>query len=411
MPSFRGSVISAVVGTFGCLTIFGFGSFIVPSAAAPEALSAKTSSRHLVVDFDGRLSVHDVLKIMKSTGGEITRIAYSGSAAQGATSVPEQASDGEIEALGEALFARVDRPVPPVIQIEFDTAGATVTPARMLRGRRHVTDVRALDRAKPQQILPAVDSPSARQTRTLPAVSLPNYFPTWWQDEARNELRCVSFQYVGGPCQSWLRLRAMNQTFAYVDSSPTAWPDKDWGLEVDLSLWNDAVCSASTGAGVYQPGWWADAGTYQWVTDIPASADPYLDDNRASDACQRLTQSFGVGSPWMLRKGATYTFYIATKDYNHVPASVFSASFQATSNDCNNVWLSPNTNCMGLNFNRTWPYGSTDSPLVGKARGWTVPGCSRSRDGWSAPQYWANGARKLLPAPDSYYDTCLTNDW
>lgn len=236
------------------------------------------------------------------------------------------------------------------------------------------------------------------------------YFPKTWKGEANNAYRCTSYAYVGGPCHATTPLSEMQQL---ISNDNHRWPQSDWGLEVSLDLYNSAVCSGGTANDVYQPGWWAAPQTYQWVTNIPRYARPYLGDNRLFDDCTRLTQSFGIGWPWSLISGYEYSFFIATRNPNKVASSRFGAGFQAVSNDCDDIGRDPHTDCMGQNTSRVWRHGMQSQIVVNRNRSLTVPGCARMASGWSAPVYWRNGTRAYVPSgaggSGSYYDTCMPN--
>jgi len=155
----------------------------------------------------------------------------------------------------------------------------------------------------------------------------------------------------------------------------------DFGYEHNLSTYNYNLPGPpehrpSCPRGAYSNFWagWADG--YKWNSvragwNYPAESAPYWDWNDATDSCQKLDFTIGIGYPPRLEPTIEYFHWIAapagTED-----SSEFDLSAQKLSNDCNDLGREPNSWCMGLEFNRP---GSGSEPLIGASRAWRVPGC------------------------------------
>jgi len=176
-------------------------------------------------------------------------------------------------------------------------------------------------------------------------------------------------------------------------------PD-DWGLEVEVSLFNSKnsgptrpFCLPSNAPDRY---WFGtptptdlgrEPAIVGWTLStigIPAvSLDPeywgaYRDSASYSDNCTRQSLSIGIahpaaafGSTGEPIGGFKTTIYGEPGTENSSP---YSAGYQAVTNNC--FGAQPNTDCMGLNPAADLPNGWGKSDLiVNLDRGWFMPGC------------------------------------
>ena len=169
----------------------------------------------------------------------------------------------------------------------------------------------------------------------------------------------------------------------FVGSRPSAMPT-DWGIELEVSLYNDDL-------GLSHPfclptdldEFWGVHDVNSWTLLVPndpfgGNYGSYLDSQDASDPCSRNALAIGIGYPQnlpMSNVGRTIQTMIIT-DRGAVAESEMGAYYQAVSNDCNDLGLAPNTNCMDLNGSRTFPGpGGKNLTIVNPTREWTVPNC------------------------------------
>lgn len=247
---------------------------------------------------------------------------------------------------------------------------------------------------------------------------IPNCTPPWaphtFVNGAGNNVNDPTEVYING---SYRWYTGMNGIVNYEtpDDRPhnVEYMPEDWGMEFDYNLYNDDLPGGNTRPACpfgNDRQFWGARGTNSgdevrswevWVggsTTVSAGTwGAYFDGNDASDDCSSLGLSVGVGYPRNLNDGLTgpdagvirvYTTVVA--DRGAKVSSVQSASYQATSNDCNNVGVEPNSNCMGLNVNRAFPGPGSDRHIsVGKTAGYTAPGVLYSYSGWDGPLDYA----------------------
>jgi len=178
--------------------------------------------------------------------------------------------------------------------------------------------------------------------------------------------------------------------------TPQQNPD-DFGLELGATQYNDAIVSSTprpfcpVGA---ESAFWSrvyQIGTYTWGGNVPAAAGPYTDSNIDSDPCSENSVEVGIGYPRQLQADVAYYLFVVLPTGTQ-GESPFGASASLKSNDCNDVGIDPNTDCMGLNTERDPPAGLEESQLyVSRGRSLPVPGCAGMRDGWDAPLRLPNG--------------------
>lgn len=379
----------------------------MPNAIPPTAVNEPGSFLRVEALVKPGTPAAVVTSAFQAAGISAIKLRYAGPQGVGEYAMPKEASAEQISRDVSDLFSRIRVRVPPLRMVTGIVPATHGDPSRGLSTALagHV------DRVESR---PATARSALKTRKTGPPVTSavndwPTYFPSFWRGEMNTVNRCVG---AGGSCEQRRRLATFNQGIKWGDNghTPTAWPDPDWGLEVGVNLYAPQPCIFDpAGNPVNYLGWWAKRDNYSWVTDLPSASAPYLDDNRASDECERLAVAFGVGYPRNVSgpAGYRYTFYIE-QELGLQSASRMSADYQAVSNDCNNIGRAPDSDCMGLNTGRTFPYGVQSATLVASSRSWTVPACFAMRDQWAAPVTWANGSSKLMPSPLNYYDSCIT---
>lgn len=103
--------------------------------------------------------------------------------------------------------------------------------------------------------------------------------------------------------------------------------------------------------------------------------------------------SIGIGQPRKIptqEPGVKYWFlktsintYRGTKT-----TSPMAMSYQAVSNDCNDVLQKASTNCIGLNTARVFPGPGADNGFgFNRSRGYLAPGCVTFESGQTNPTY------------------------
>lgn len=148
-------------------------------------------------------------------------------------------------------------------------------------------------------------------------------------------------------------------------------------------------------AGFGDSDWDFWSGTYEmggiWGTNVPDASAPYADYNIASDGCDEIGVEVGIDFPRQLAQDTLYLAFFELYPGTQ-SASRMAASVSMKSNDCNDLGLSPQTDCMGLNTDRDPPAGFDGSAtLVNAPRNWTVPACFLMGEGFTAPIRYAPG--------------------
>lgn len=174
-------------------------------------------------------------------------------------------------------------------------------------------------------------------------------------------------------------------------------PD-DWGFEIDMSQFNDAFSGTDPFCPIgYNEGFFAkhvpvgdDSSIISWSAwDITAGGQPgdhgasfgaYFDHNTFLDDCGRKSIAVGIGYPQNVNQAYRGVAFLGTRVVTHRGADVtfspISAVTQAVSNDCNDLGVAPESNCMDLNIGRTFPGpGSKILLSINKARGMHIPNC------------------------------------
>lgn len=413
-----------LVRTFYGVLIFALSlGFVVP-------LSAETASADSVdkaaIDASGELqylvtidqpsqpvSVADILEAASSIEGTVNAVRFEGEQGVGELFVASDDTAEVIEAAAIDLFASVNSDVPPIAGGIVSTATPMTDDEAAVFGA--IATVTRIEDSEPLQSSPKSSksgSSSSQNRSNAQASTIPNdwspWFPSDWRAEARTVNRCTNYSSAQGRCLSTIQLASLNQTITWSGSnSPAAWPNSSWGFEFGVDLKNYTLCNSSPSS---TPGWWLNPSYYEWATNVPAAAKPYLDKNRLFDPCESMSHELGIRYPGLLTSGASYIFNASTQRNVYRSSSTYSAQFQAVHDDClagQNL-----TDCMGLNQNVAFPYaGDQSETVVNINRYLSFPNCVRMHDSWSAPISWGNGSSRLMPAPLNYYDSCLSNDW
>ncbi len=166
----------------------------------------------------------------------------------------------------------------------------------------------------------------------------------------------------------------------------------DWGIEIDVSQFNYNYSGTrpSCPSG-FQNGFFAtqtypsSIGVHSWAVYEGSDAStttqisPYYDSNADLDPCNRQSMAIGLGSPQEIRmqNGVGSLQTIIRTNRGNVSGSPMSATAQALSNDCNDLGMIAQSDCMGINVNRPFPGpGSQSMPIVGAHRNIRVPTCT-----------------------------------
>lgn len=353
-------------------------------------------------------SVADLIAVASSIGGTLITVRFEGPQGVGELAVTSGDNAEVLEATAVELFAAVNSVVPPVaggiVIVSTPLSGGQISVAGVTATATQVEDTTPMSSKS--------FSPNAQSKSNTEASTVPNdwssWFPSDWRAEARTVNRCTNYSSTQGRCSSTVQLASLNQTIMWTGgNSPTVWPSTSWGFEFGVDLKNYSLCNSSPSS---TPGWWLNPSYYEWATNVPASAKPYLDNNRLFDPCESMSHELGIRYPGVLTAGASYIFNASTQRNTYRSSSTYSAQFQIVHDDC---LLGQNpTDCMGLNQNIAFPYaGDQSETVVNINRYLSFPNCARMHDSWSAPVNWSNGTSKLMPAPLNYYDSCLGNDW
>ncbi|RXR26765.1 hypothetical protein EQW78_08015 [Oerskovia turbata] len=166
----------------------------------------------------------------------------------------------------------------------------------------------------------------------------------------------------------------------------------DWGMEIDVSQFNNNFSGTRPGcASGFQNAFFATQtypsgnGVHSWAvyegSDMSTTTkiSPYFDKNSDLDPCNRQSMAIGLGSPQEIRMqnggGSLQTIIRAPR--GNVAGSPMSAAAQALSNDCNDLGMIAQSDCMGINVSRPFPGpGSQSMPIVGAHRNIRVPTCT-----------------------------------
>lgn len=345
------------------------------------------------------VSIDDALTIVREHPSVVDELLVAGKGIVGGI-VPDPALAPRRQARDAKLAFRNTFGVVPVVRGFVAQSDASSSKIDRAQERFEAADRASARRAPVPETTGSADDVDAEllglsdvkaQFELIQAQDIPEHFPSFW----KGVMYPASYQ-VQEP------QRIFDYQFSYgsaTGANPQLIPE-DWGLELGVTTWNFDIA----GSGIGRPNcgfdgtdsntdFWQKNYTTgaTWMTNLPPASVPYLDTNVATDSCQANSVEIGIGYPRQLTADTTYRAAVylgaGTKE-----ASPFSASAQLVSNDCNDAWLEPSTNCMGLNFDRT-PDGGIDQSqtYVNIDRGWSVPGCAAMADGWAGPQYTASG--------------------
>lgn len=223
-------------------------------------------------------------------------------------------------------------------------------------------------------------------TATLAAIWAPNYAETYAMDFA--DLGYPEIAAIG-TYSEW----SYNSGRA-----PTNMPD-DWGMEIDVYLENHELtgvrgdCTAG-----YLDQFWAakydlpgEQSINSWEISTSegeaislggsaGNAEAYYDWVDTSDPCSRQSFTIGIGNPHGMATvqsglawGVNATIWTAR---GTEPSSPMGGTYQAVSNDCNDLGIDADSSCMGLNTWRTFPAsGGTNHQLLLDPGSRSAAGC------------------------------------
>ncbi|MGA1829029.1 hypothetical protein [Microbacterium sp.] len=368
---------------------------------------------------DEAIESRDLLEAAEAVSGTLQLLRFEGEEGVGEMVVAEGISAEELDRQAVDLFERVGTTVPavasaiilseaPLDAADLAAAGLAGT-VQLLEQETDGFDL--LTEASAESESDSAVSRGASESPAVAAVAAvvndwSPYFPADWRAEGFNMNRCTN--YSGGTCHSTIQAASLSQSVRWMDDHrPNLWPSSRFGLEFGVALKNYSFCDADP---AYTPGYWLNPDYYEWSTGVPASAVPYLDTNRLSDACGSMSHELGVRYPSGLIAGATYGFTVTTKRNIYNSSSTYDASFQAVYDNCTDLGVGTSTDCMGLT-NPSFPWGQRSATVVNTSRYFSFPKCARMHDKWTAPIQWANGGSVLMPAPLNYYDSCFSNSW
>lgn len=296
----------------------------------------------------------DAAAVLRKVDGSFARIR--GVRLQGPTGVGEYRARAGMGLTAVIKTARAGfrqhHVVPPPLRGALVTVTAATAAQEQSRVRRLLG--RDLESVTPRiaQHVPGTTGGGERQVApgSTSAASTPALQASWAPTEWRG--RTYKYQRVGD--RSYLA-SALDMVFAWDPGqghSPSNMP-ADWGVEIGIDLYGSQsgvtrpACLPGTGSRDPVYGFWASTRNYDWGTSVEDVAEPYLDTNRASDACNRNSLSFGIGQPRkLLTSGYRYGAWMDQDDGNQT-TSKMSAGVQAVSNDCP-FGIHANTDCMGL---------------------------------------------------------------
>jgi hypothetical protein len=170
----------------------------------------------------------------------------------------------------------------------------------------------------------------------------------------------------------------------FTGSRTTAMPS-DWGIEMEVSLFNDDLQGSHPGCPTNEvEEFWGIHDVNSWTVMVPGDTlglkdyGAYIDWADASDPCSRNALAIGIGYPHNLPVTSGYdtiqTLIVTPR--GTAETSTMSSYYQAVSNDCNNLSQDPHTSCMDLNTFRGFPGPGGKALLaLNKSRGWTAPNC------------------------------------
>lgn len=367
----------------------------------------------------GSAPVEKLLKAADLVEGKLHRLRFEGEEGVGEVVVADGIDPEHLSRQAVDLFNQVNADVPPIVAAIVLSDGSlddrVLTAAGVNAAVRPVAIDEHLQSALADHAIVSDDSSEAGNAQDAVGLNAATttvvndwsaYFPADWRAEGYNMNRCTN--YSGGVCHSSIQAARLTQNVRWMDDhNPGLWPSNRFGLEFGVALKNYSFCDENPG---YTPGYWLNPDYDEWATGVPASAVPYLDTNRLSDACENLSHELGVRYPGGLYAGATYGFTLTTKRNVYTSSSTYDASFQAVYDNCTDLGLGASTDCMGLT-NPSFPWGQRSATVVNTTRYFSFPKCARMHDKWNAPVQWSNGGSILMPAPLSYYDTCFSNSW
>ncbi|WP_146159418.1 hypothetical protein [Allonocardiopsis opalescens] len=347
-------------------------------------------------EVDGREGL--VIDALRNGSVQHAVLRFSDSDATGEYFFDGERSDRLLDFMDAAFIANgVDRPALSSITIPVVDVDDRYTPERIedivpgsVRSTRYINVDSALRGRQDSAPLESDESESRAES-----IDIANWAPSYYRASMYSTTRRRPPDYdVTVPVrlfEHWFRWDAQQ------GHSPILMPD-DWGIEIEVSLYNNdpgglirPFCTnvEDGDPNHFSRGYWASEQIEAWTSSIPSSAEPYLDDVRLSDACNRNAIAIGVGRPVNISHDANYFVSMYMIPGTATTSEIW-AGAQAVSHDCPGVAQSI---CMDLNTEREFPVGDGEkgAPYANRDRNFSAPGCVQMVDGWSAPVYWENG--------------------
>ncbi|WP_223874826.1 hypothetical protein [Salinispora oceanensis] len=358
-------------------------------AKEPDPADAAGQGHPKVVTLPARVGVQDALTTAFKADVTVLELRFSGNGVVGGLMPTVGATAKDQATWVELAFQRRFNRTPAV--------SALVVPPSTSAAQ--INALQAAMAAVPQVV---VTSTPAAASKKLPAThtgspmqpldgSIDEHFPSIWEGD--------TYRTVYPPVQA--ERRAYDYWFTYESAygaQPSSFPN-DWGMEIGITTWNDSlpgwVVRPFCPPGFGDSDWDFWSGTYEmggiWGTNVPDASAPYADYNIASDGCDENGVEVGIGFPGQLVQDTLYLAFVELYPGTQ-SASRMAASVSMKSNDCNDLGLSPQTDCMGLNTNRNPPAGFDGSAtLINATRNWTAPACFLMGEGFTAPIRYAPG--------------------
>ncbi|WFE20265.1 hypothetical protein O7621_20520 [Solwaraspora sp. WMMD937] len=335
------------------------------------------------------MGVEDALSILEKIDIQVLELRFSGNGVVGGIIPMDGVTAKDQANWAELAFQRRfnRRPVVSALVVRASTSSTEIERLQSVM----TAAPPAVTTTAPAVVSRRFSVERARDTVQPLDGSIDEHYPSIWEGD--------TYRTVYPPVQA--ELRAYDYWFVYesaYSAQPSTFPS-DWGMELGITTWNDDlpgwVVRPFCPPGFGDSDWDFWSGTYEmggiWGANVPESSAPYADYNIASDGCDENGVEIGIGFPRQLAQDTLYLAFAELYPGNE-SSSRMAASVSMKSNDCNNLGLSPHTDCMGLNTDRDPPAGFDGSALlVNSSRNWTSPACFLMGEGFTNPIRYAPG--------------------
>ncbi len=349
------------------------------------------------VDLPHPVSVREALEAASSAGVDVVEVRLEGNGLIGGHAPGPSPDIAESVAEAEGAFRQRFGAVPVVPGLILAPGTRAEDVAVLVAGLTAAPEAE-IDRTPPDLRGPAAagsgqTSAPASATRessagALDPQDLPSHFPS--------AMTILAYYGIVPPGSERSVFEYQVRWSSALGHTPQDVPD-DFGLELGATQFNDEIVSSTPRPFCpveAESAFWSriyQIGTYTWGGNVPAAAGAYADSNIAGDACGVNSVEVGIGYPRQLQADVAYYLFVVLPTGTQ-GESEFGASASLKSNDCNDVGLEPDTDCMGLDANRDPPGGLDGAALyVNQDRGFLLPGCAGMRGGWDAPLRLPNG--------------------